>query len=368
MHTILDEGAGSMIHREEMKATALFKMSMVIFSLITIVTAILTPMLVTRFYPLPPDSGSAWYFWQLASSTKAARVSYWLGFALHLTAAGWILFKGRQVKPEDKNGITKYNLMMYNVNIVFVLLHLLQTHIWYDGLAKDVPIWTSQGSVIVMLIFILYLMIPVRGLFWGRKFAPPKKMLELVKRWHGPYISLALIYTFWFHPMEGNWGLLSGFIYMFLLFTQQNLFKTRIHYSKSWIVLLEFFVVIHGTLITVYKEMEIWPMFLFGFLVMFFLTQIHTWKLKPAHAWSALAGFILSILLVYGFVRGFSHVYEVLFIPVALYGGAGALLIIGYLWDRAGSGSGSGSGNGSGSGSGSGSGNGSGKRVPADSR
>ena len=30
-----------------------------------------------------------------------------------------------------------------------------QTHIWYDGLAQDVPIWTSQFSVIIMLVIIL---------------------------------------------------------------------------------------------------------------------------------------------------------------------------------------------------------------------
>lgn len=44
-------------------------------------------------------------------------------------------------------------------------LHLVQTWLWYDGLAQDVPIWSSQGSVIVMLVLILFLEMPRRGLW-----------------------------------------------------------------------------------------------------------------------------------------------------------------------------------------------------------
>ncbi len=317
-----------------MSAWKLFQLSLVVFGVLTVLTALLTPLLVEKFYPLPPDLGSSWYGWQLATTTTAARISYWAGFVLHFGIVAAIAYRGKGMRPENPGGITRFNLQLFAVNVIFVALHLVQTHLWYDGLAKDVPIWTSQGSVIVMLVLILYMMIPRRGLLWGRVFPTSKRMQKLVGNIHGPFITFALIYTFWFHPMDGNWGLLSGFIYMFLLFIQLILFNTRVHFNGTWIVLLEFFVAVHGTLITVYKEMEIWPMFLFGFLVMFFLTQLHTWKVPTVGKWLALLAFIFSIAAVYGFVRGFNHIYEITFIPVALYGGALALVLIGFVWDR----------------------------------
>ncbi len=319
---------------QTMPVKKFFWLTLGLFGIITVLTALLAPMLVQRFYPLPVDQGASWYYWQLASTSTAARISYWLGFALHLSVVGYLAFRAKKVKPADKNGIHAYTVKLLVSNLVFVVLHLVQTSLWYDGLAQDVPIWVSQGSVIVMLVLILYLMIPSRGLFWGKRFAPPSHMLAFVRTWHGPFNMLALILTFWFHPMDGNWGLLSGFIYMFLLFTQLILMNTRMHYNRTWIVLLEFFVTIHGTLITVYKDNPIWPMFFFGFLAMFVFTQVHTWKIKPLVRWSVFGGYIILILLVYGFIRGFNHVYEITFIPVALYGGALGMLLVGYLWDK----------------------------------
>ena len=66
-----------------------------------------------------------------------------------------------------------------------LLLHILQTHLWYDGLAQDVPIWSSQYSVIVMLVLILFLMIPERGIFLGTKVRLPAPALGFIQRWHG---------------------------------------------------------------------------------------------------------------------------------------------------------------------------------------
>jgi hypothetical protein len=134
--------------------------------------------------------------------------------------------------------------------------------------------------------------------------------------------------------MDGNWGLISGFVYMFLLFIQLSYFNTPIHFMRWWVVLLESFVTIHAALITVYKDNPIWPMFLFGFLVMFFLTQIHTFRLSRPLRWFFLLLFVLSILGVYIFVRGITHIYEVTFIPLALYGGALFLLLLGILIEK----------------------------------
>ncbi len=57
------------------------------------------------------------------------------------------------------------SLIAFGVLTAVTAPHLVQTWLWYDGLAQDVPIWSSQGSVIVMLVLILFLETPRRGLW-----------------------------------------------------------------------------------------------------------------------------------------------------------------------------------------------------------
>ena len=304
-----------------------FIISIAGYAILAALTAILAPNL-QRFYPLPPDQGPSWYFWQIASPETLAIISYIGGYILHQIFVWAILFK--VIKDKEKK-FSKYNKIMIIGNLIFTALHLLQTQLFYAGLAQDVAIWTSQGSVIVMLVFILYMLIPRRGLFWGKKFAPPETMRKFIEKIHGVFISWAIVYTFWFHPMDGNWGLMSGFIYLFLLFIQLSMFNSELHFNMNWIVLLEAFVTVHGTLITVYKSNPIWPMFLFGFMTMFIFTQMHGLKISKIVKFVFLSAYIISIGLVYGLIRGFEHIYEIFFIPVALYGGVIALLGIGKL-------------------------------------
>ena len=42
-------------------------------------------------------------------------------------------------------------------------------------------------------------------------------LLEVARKYHGYYFAWAIIYTFWYHPMEITGGHLLGFFYMFLL-------------------------------------------------------------------------------------------------------------------------------------------------------
>jgi hypothetical protein len=303
------------------------------FSVISIVTALLTPEIVSRFYPLLPDRGAAWYYWQLPSTTTLTRITYWVGYGIHQIVVWGLLIEARR-RSNRGESVLRFNWLVMGVNLFFVALHLVQTWFWYDGLAQEVPIWVSQGSVIVMLVLILFLEIPRRGLFWGRAFAAPGRTYRFVRSWHGMFISWAIVFTFWFHPMDGNWGLMSGFIYMFLLFVQIGLFNRPFHTNRAWIVLLESFVVVHATLITVYKANPIWPMFMVGFLVMFVLTQMHALPGARYWRWPVLAAFVVGVAALYWFVRGFEHIYEITFIPVALYGGALGLLLIGWLIER----------------------------------
>lgn len=307
--------------------------SLIAFGVISVVSFLLEPSIVRRFYPLLPDRGSDWYFWQLPVASTAARITYWVGYGVHQLVVWALLFKARSARG-GRFGVSKFNMAVLGVNLLFVILHQVQTYIWYDGLAQDVPIWVSQGSVIVMLVLILFLEIPRRGLFWGKAFKPPQRVYAFVRRWHGVYIAWAVVFTFWFHPMDGNWGLLSGFVYMFLLFIQISMFNTKLHTNPGWIVLLEAGVIVHATLITVYKDNPIWTMFMVGFMWMFVLTQVHAFKLSRVAKWVQLVVFVAGVALLYGFVRGFSHIYEITFIPVALYGGTLGLLLVGWVIDR----------------------------------
>ena len=67
------------------------------------------------------------------------------------------------------------------------------------------------------------------------------------------------IYTFWYHPMVNPSAHLIGFLYMFLLLLQGSLFFTRIHINRWWTLLMEFTVLIHGTLVAVMQGNGIWP-------------------------------------------------------------------------------------------------------------
>ncbi|MEM5947202.1 hypothetical protein WKV44_01470 [Spirochaetia bacterium 38H-sp] len=265
------------------------------------------------------DKGASWYYWQLPEPGLISRISAWTGYTLHQLSI-WVLafFAIKADQKEKKEKVVKW---IFISNIFFVILHLIQTHLFYDGLAQDVPIWSSQYSVIIMLIILLFMLEGRRGLFFGKKIGIKDKLRKPVRKWHGIYISWALVYTFWFHPMEGSYGLLAGFIYMFLLFIQTSMVGKPIHTSTTWVALLETFVALHAFAIATYKGQEIWPMFVTGFLFMAVMTYQYGIKLP---SWVYKLNWIVYIALVavLYYQRGYSKLYEVSFIPVALYGGA----------------------------------------------
>jgi hypothetical protein len=154
-------------------------------------------------------------------------------------------------------------------NLVFIILHFVQTHVFYDGLAQDVPIFTSQDSFIGMLMIILALMVPVRGLFFSKKIPQQARALDFVRRYHGYYIGWALVYTFLLQPMDGGWQLVFGFLYMTFLFIQTIFAATFIHFSDSWIAFIEVFAAAHGTTAANMNGQSALPIFLFGFLSLF---------------------------------------------------------------------------------------------------
>ena len=94
---------------------------------------------------------------------------------------------------------------------------------------------------------------------------------------------------------------------------------TRVHTNRWWTVALEISVVIHGVTVAIVAGQEFWPMFFFGFLALFVVTQMHGLGLPSWVKWLISAAFVGGIVLVYS-DRGWEYLNEVVRIPVIDYG------------------------------------------------
>jgi len=276
---------------------------------------------------LLPDQGASWYYWKLPNPTFWSRLTAWGFYVLHQLASWGLIYYAQTRVGRYTKGLHKVNVVALGVNALFILLHFAQTHIWYDGLAQDVSIWTSQGSVILMLVVILLMENKRRGLFWGKKAPIPDDTMSFVRKYHGYVFSWAIVYTFWYHPMVATSGHLIGFFYMFLLMIQGSLFFTRLHINRWWMAVQEVFVLLHGTLVAVMQGNGLWPMFFFGFFGMLVITQMHGLPLKRWARWAILGLYVGGVLLTYSQV-GWARLNEIVRIPVIEYLAVAVLALI----------------------------------------
>jgi hypothetical protein len=246
-------------------------------------------------FEILPRQHSFDYPWKLSDPTAWSRFSAWSLYSLHQTGIWYLIYKAQSMKLPYVDGLHKVNVQALLLNGVFIGLHILQTKIFYDGLAQDVHEATAFGSVALMLFVILLMENDRRGLFGGKKVKFPKGIGPAARRYHGYYFSWAITYTFWYHPIEITPGHLMGFFYMFMLLLQGSLFFTRYHINRWWTVFLEFFFVIHGTTVAYFALAGLeprWGRFLFGGLAVFVITQMHGVPFKP---WQKLLIAVLSI-------------------------------------------------------------------------
>jgi len=286
---------------------------------------------------LEPDRGDMWYFWQLAEPTAVTRLVAWVPFCLHWFAMWYLISKARSERPQYVFGLHKVNLQAMAVNAFFILVHIVQTRIWYDGLAQDTHEATSQGSVVLMLFAIMLMENRRRGLFFGHKVKFMFAAGDVVRRYHGYYFSWAIIYTFWYHPVEITPGHIAGFSYMSLLLLQSSLFFTRYHTNRWWTMALETMFVIHGALVAWYitslEQAGFWSMFLFGGVMVFLITQLHGLGLSRPKKWVLAAPFIAAIVIFYGAFP--EHLIGLMRIPVIMYIGTFVMFLIVWLMMRA---------------------------------
>jgi hypothetical protein len=278
---------------------------------------------------LLPDQGVAWYYWKLPNPTFLTRTTAWLSYLAHQVAIWVLIYVAQKDKLKYTTHLHKVNLLALGVNAIFITWHFVQTHLWYDGLAQDVSIFSSQGSVIVLLVWIMLMENQRRGLFFGKKVPVSQQVIRFARKYHGYFFAWATIYTFWYHPMVSTSGHLIGFLYMFMLLLQGSLFFTRIHMNKWWMFANEFAVLVHGTLVAVMQGNGIWPMFAFGFGGVFIITQMHGLGLSRWVKWGLVSIYVALVLLVYS-ERGWDKINEIIRIPLIDY--LAIFILAGLFW------------------------------------
>lgn len=264
------------------------------------------------------DQGASWYYWKLPEPTFWTRATAWGFYLAHQVTLWGLIYYAQSRRLKYTGGLHPVNRWALSANAFFILVHFVQTHLWYDGLAQDVSIWSSQVSVIILLVWVLLMENNRRGMFWGKPLPIRKSIISFARKYHGYYFAWATIYTFWYHPMESTPGHLVGFLYMFLLMLQGSLFFTRAHTNRVWTFMLEFGVLVHGTLVAVYQGNNLWPMFFFGFAGLVVLTQMHGLGLSSRVRWLVFGAYLTGALLIYS-QRGWDRLYELASIPLIEY-------------------------------------------------
>lgn len=260
------------------------------------------------------------YEWQLANPTIWSRATIWIGFALHQLAVWMTIYFAQKHYSKYTDRLRPVNIAALALNAGFIVLHYLQTYIFYDAIAQDIPSWTAQYAVIMMLVVILAMENKRRGMFFGRKVKFRQAFYDFLRRYHGYIFSFAVIYTFWFHPMVPTWGHLFGFAYVILVMVQGSLMFTRFHLNRRWTFLLEILVLPHAASVALNQSTSglVW-MFLFGFIAIFLVTQMHGLGLKTWVKNVFYASFALTVAYVYLVLRQPYQVNEVIRIPMIEY-------------------------------------------------
>ena len=129
--------------------------------------------------------------------------------------------------------------------------------------------------------------------------------------------------------MEGTFGHLLGFFYMFLLILQGSLLYTRAHTNRWWTFSLEVLVLLHAASIAMTQSPAALRMFGFGFAFLLVMTQIYGLDIPKWVRIALTVAFFAAVIIVYS-RAGWVNVNEVIRIPAIEYLAAIALgLVIG---------------------------------------
>ena len=268
------------------------------------------------------------YPWRLDDPTWTSRATAWIGYGLHNVGAWLIIALAQRNKTRIQNRMRWFNWSMLCLHVVFCVFHWLQTRLWYDGLAQDVPEVTALGSVALMLMIVLIIETPRRGLILGKKVSFQALFLRIVRKYHSYVFTWALIYTFWYHPMEDTPGHLFGFFYMAVLLGQSVFLFHRGHYQRLWKLSLELLVIPHGVVVALLQGNQLWPMFGFGFGAILVLTQMYAFDLSATTRNVLIGAFVLGVVATYSALGRLAQIHEVVRIPILDYAVVGLLYLL----------------------------------------
>ncbi|TKB46066.1 hypothetical protein [Thalassotalea mangrovi] len=268
------------------------------------------------------DQGPAWYYWKLTEPTVWTRLSAWSLYIGHQVAIWYLIYISQKRKLSYQGsfrwGLHKENIQALAVNFFFVMAHIVQTKVYYDGLAQDTSNMAAMMSVVLVLAFTLVLEQKRRGFIFGKSLGWLEQVRATFVRYHGYYFSWAMIYTFWFHPIEVTLGHMLGTAYILFFLVQGSLFFTRFHTNRVWKTFLESFVIFHAVVVAYFSiHNESVSMFGFGFAAMFFATYIYGLGFSKKVIGLLSLGFILVCFLFY--FDDLSQMSEVVRIPIILY-------------------------------------------------
>ena len=295
--------------------------SSIVFSVALCAAIVAMGGALSQFEIIPHPEDGFVYEWQLLEANSLAQLTAWLGFAVHqlLIWATIAWAQKRYSKRDYTDKLRPVNHWALGINLVFILLHYAQTLFFYDAIAQDLPSWTAQFAVALMLIVILGMENQRRGMFFGKKVNFRKAFTDGLRKYHGYFFSLAVIYTFWFHPMIPTLGHLIGFIHVILVMAQGSLMFMRAHLNKRWMLLLEILVLPHAAQVAINQGADLWPMFFFGFAAIFLVTQMHGLRLKAWVRRAFYGSFLLFALYTYTVLRQPWQANEILRIPLIEY-------------------------------------------------
>jgi hypothetical protein len=274
---------------------------------------------------LTPDRPGMWYEWQLLEPTVWSRLSAWTGYLLHQVTLWGLIWWAQRERPAYTGGLHRFNFVALAANAFFVVLHLVQTQLWYDGLAQDVHEGSAQWSVILLLMAVVVMENQRRGVAFGRPLGFVTESAGVVRRYHGYFFAWATVYTFWYHPMIGTSGHLAGFLYLFLMLLQGSLFFTRAHTNRWWMLTQELAVAAHGALVA-WMQAGAWEMFLGGFLGVFVITQMHGLGWGRAVRWAVGLAYVALVAVLYS--DQWARAILVLGIPATILPGAMVLSLV----------------------------------------
>lgn len=265
---------------------------------------------------LTSDTGASHYYWQLPNRNGLIMAFVWLLFIIQLVG-NYYLIRARLKDPSHKFTSGNRNILIFN--LVMIIIHYLESIVYYDGLAQDVSVYSSQYSVILVLVVILLMQSVSRGIIFGKKLDIDGSVMKLIYAIHGFIFTFSIVYTFWYHPVVNTIGHLFGFFYMFLLFIQIGFIKTQVHYNKKWIVLLEVLVAFHGASVAYFvQNSTLWAMFFFGFGFIFVFTQIYGLTSNKRIVYSSWIAYAILVLTYYG-TTDITNIHQILWIPIIEY-------------------------------------------------